>query len=71
MPITNASLVLAAGRYLRQHPDATDEELAAAVGLDLRQGDRDRVIKPARQNVAADAGEARHLGGGGWQPPEQ
>jgi hypothetical protein len=60
---TNASLVLAVGRYLRQHPDATDEELAERLGLNLRF-DTDTVIRPARQNHAADQCERRDLTGG-------
>jgi hypothetical protein len=66
---TNASLVLAVGRYLHQHPDATDEEIAEAVGLNLRF-DMDTVIRPARQNAAANRSERTDLTGGyrSWEP---
>jgi hypothetical protein len=52
MPITNAQLVGQVTRYLRAHPGASDEEIAEALGLNLRF-DTDTVIKPARQNYAA------------------
>ena len=55
MPITNAQLVGQVTRYLRQHPDATDEEIAERLGLNLRF-DTGTVIKPARQNFEADRG---------------
>jgi hypothetical protein len=62
---TNAALVGQVTRYLRAHRgrDVSDEELAEAVGLNLRF-DTDTVIKPARQNYAAEQCERTDLTGG-------
>ena len=70
MPTTNAQLVGQVTRLLRQHPEATDEEIAERLGLNLRF-DLDTVIRPARQNFAADhqADRTDIMGGyRSWEP---
>jgi hypothetical protein len=70
MPVTNAQLVGQVTRYLRAHPgrDVSDEELAEAIGLNLKF-DTDTVINPARLNYAAELSERTDLTGGDRSAP--
>jgi hypothetical protein len=56
MPVmTKVQMVLAMQRWLRQHPDGTDDDVMEALGL-YHSFDRE-LIRVARQNLAADAGQ--------------
>jgi hypothetical protein len=65
MAETKAQTVLTVQRWLRQHPQATDEEAAEA--CDVHRFDFD-LIKVARQNLAADQAEIHRADPGSWQP---
>lgn len=50
--------------YLRGHPDATDEEVAAAAGIKLAFREEARLVGEARKQLAADRGEVHDLNRG-------
>ena len=52
---TVAQQYLAALAWLRQHPQATDDEVAEALGI--HRFDRDAVLTPARVTLAGERGQ--------------
>ncbi len=64
-PPTRAGQFLAAKRLLRAHPDWTDEQVAADMGLHpLEVPD---VIPVARRDLAADTQAVTGRSAGGWE----
>jgi hypothetical protein len=53
---TLAQQYLAALRYLRQHPDASDDQVADACGI--HRFERQDTITPARRTLAGEAGDS-------------
>jgi hypothetical protein len=68
MPVMGkAATVLAVQRWLRQHPEAADQEVMETLGIHRFDAD---LIKVARENLAADQSERTDIAGGyrSWQP---